>query len=208
MFRRVKLHKHRPLQQSGSQLVRNLPPRRRRLLPSLRHRNRVPVKIKTRAMEMGRRRASKKRSRNRRSPKVRQRRKRQRNRGPRRAGPELHSSNQLVSPNQGTSPQSHCRRVGRPLLSLWVLGCELCGRESNFFTCSDILCARARAMHSSSTTFLLSLCATHLSLWCIFLRCFVDVCARPCAKKGAKKCFLWCRMHHGFQELVFERIAS
>ena len=39
MFRRIKLQKHRPLQQSGSELVRNLLPRRRRLLPSLRQRS-------------------------------------------------------------------------------------------------------------------------------------------------------------------------
>ena len=37
-------------------------------------------------------------------------------------------------------------------------------RRSNFFACSDILCARARAMHSSSTTFMLSPCAAHFSL--------------------------------------------
>ena len=43
----------------GVQLVRNLPPRRRRLLASLRQRNRVPVKIPRRAMEGRRRRAKK-----------------------------------------------------------------------------------------------------------------------------------------------------
>ena len=164
MFRRVKLQKHRPLQQSGSQLVRNLPPRRRRLLPRLRQRSRVPVKIPTRAMVNRRRRARKKRRRNRRSPKARQRRKRQRNLGPRKPGPELHSSNQLVSPNQGTIPQSHRQRERRPLLSLWVLRCKLFRRKSNFFVCSDISCARARAMHSSSTTFLPVSCAAHFSL--------------------------------------------
>ena len=75
LFRRVKLQKHRPLQQSGSQLVRNLPPRRKRLLPSLRQRNRVPVNIPTRAMEMKGKRAKKKRRRTRRSPEAGQRRK-------------------------------------------------------------------------------------------------------------------------------------
>ena len=72
--------------------------------------------------------------------------------------------------------------------------------------CSDMLCARARAMHSSSMTFLLSPCAAHFSLFFFSLRCCVGVCARPRAKKGAKKCFLWCCVQHGFQKLVLERI--
>ena len=57
-----------PLQQCGSQLVRNLPPRRRRLLLSATQGNQAPLNIRTRAMEMKRRRARKTRSRNHRSP--------------------------------------------------------------------------------------------------------------------------------------------
>ena len=37
-------------------------------------------------------------------------------------------------------------------------------KKKNFFACSDILCARARVMHSSSMTFMLSPCAAHFSL--------------------------------------------
>ena len=142
----------------------NQPPRETRLLPSLRQRNRLPVQNTTRAMGMKRRRARKKRRRSRRSPRARQRRKRQRSRGPRKPGPELPSSSQPVSPNQEASPQSHRLRVRRPLLRHWVLRCKLFRRKSNFFIRSDILCARARAMRSSSTTFLLSPCAAHFSL--------------------------------------------
>ena len=162
-MRRVKLQKHWPLQ-SGNLLVGNQPPRRRRLLPSLRQRSRLPVQNPTRATGMKRRRARKKRMRNRRSPKARHRRRRQRSRGPRKLGPGRHSSSELVSPNQEASPQSHCQRVNCPLLRLWDLRCKLFRRKNNYFGCSDILWARARAMHSSSTTFLLSPCAAHLSL--------------------------------------------
>ena len=98
-----------------------------------------------------------------RSPRARPRRKWQRSRGPRKPGPELHSSSKPVSPNQEASPQSHRLRVTRPLLRHWVLRCKLLRRKSNFFACSDILCARARAMHSSSTTFMLSPSAAHFS---------------------------------------------
>ena len=63
-----------------------------------------------------------------------------------------------------SGPQSHRLRVTRPLLRHWVLRCKMFRRKSNFFPCSDILCARARAMHSSSTTFMLSPCAAHFSL--------------------------------------------
>ena len=108
--------------------------------------------------------AKKKRRRNRKSPKARQQRKRQRDQGPRRAGLELHSSSQLVSPHQENNPQSHLQRVRRPWLNLWVLRCRLFRRKSNFFVCCDILCARARARHCSSTTFLLSLCAARFTL--------------------------------------------
>ena len=162
-MRKVKLQKHRPLQ-SGSLLVGNQPPRRRRLLPSLRQRSRLPVQNPTRAMGMKRRRARKKRRRSRRSPRARQRRKRQRSQGARKPRPELPSSSQPVSPNQEASPQSHRLRVRCPLLRYWVLRCKLFRRKSNFFVCSDILCARARAMHSSSTTFMLSPCAAHFPL--------------------------------------------
>ena len=124
----------------------------------------VTVQNRTRAMGMKKRRARKKRRRKRRSPRARQRSKWQRSRGPRKPGPELHSSSQPVSPNQEASPQSHRLRVRRPLLRHWVLRCKLFRRKSNFFACSDILCARARAMHSSSTTFMLSPCAAHFSL--------------------------------------------
>ena len=124
LFRSIKSQKDRPLP-SGSLLVGNQPRKRRRLLPSLRQQSRLLVDSPTRAMEMRRRRARKKRSRNRRSPDARQRRKRQRNRGPRKLGPGLHSSSQLVSPNQGTRPQSCRQRVRRPLLRLWVLRCKL-----------------------------------------------------------------------------------
>ena len=163
LLRKVTLQKHWRLQ-SGSLLVGNQPPRKSRLLPSLRQRSRLPVQNPTRAMGMKRRRARKKMRRNRRSPRARQRRKRQRSRGRRKLGPELQSSSQLVSPNQEASPQSHRQRVRRPLLRLWVLRCKLFRRKSNFFVCSDILCARARAMHSSLTTSLLSPCASHFSL--------------------------------------------
>ena len=105
-----------------------------------------------------------KEERKRRSPRARQRRKWQRSRGPGKPGPELHSSSQPVSPNQEASPQSHRLRVRRPLLRHWVLRCKLFRRKSKFFICSDIFCARARAMHSSSTTFILSPCAAHFSL--------------------------------------------
>ena len=162
-MRRLKLQKHRPLH-SGSLLVGNQPPGRRRLLPSLRQQSRLPVQNPTRAMGMKRGTARKKRRRSRRSPRARQRRKRQRSRGPRKPGPELPSSSQSVSPNQEASPQSHRLRVRRPLLRHSVLRCKLFRRKSNFFVCSDILCARARAMHSSLTTFLLSPCAAHFSL--------------------------------------------
>ena len=144
--------------------VGNQPPRRRRLPPSLRQRSRLPVQNPTRAMGMKRSRARKKRRRKRRSLRARQRRKWQRSRGPRKPGPELHSSSQPVSPNQEASPQSHRLRVRRPLLRHWVLRCKLFRRKSNFFACSDILCARARAMYSSSTTFMLSPCAAHFFL--------------------------------------------
>ena len=162
-MRKVKLQKHWPLQ-SGSLLVGNQPPRRRRLPPSLRQRSQLLVQNPTRAMGMKRRRARKKRRRLRRSPRARQRRKWQRSRGPRKPGPELHSSSQPVSPNQEARLQSHLPRVTRPLLRLWVLRCKLFRRKSNFFACSDILCARARAIHSSLTTFMLSPCAAHFSL--------------------------------------------
>ena len=163
MLRIVKLQKHWPLH-SGSLLVGNKPPRRRRLPPSLRLRSPLPVQNPTRAMGMKRRGARKKRRRKRRSPRARQRRKWQRSRCPRKPGPELHSSSQPVSPNHKLSPQSHRLRIRRPLLRHWVLRCKLFRRKSNFFACSDVLCARARAMHSSSTTFLLSPCAAHFSL--------------------------------------------
>ena len=145
-------------------LVGNQPPRRRGLPPSLRQRSRLPVENPTRAMGMKRRRARKKRRRKRRSPGARQRRKWQRSRGRRKQGPELHSSSQPVSPNQESRPQSHRLRVTRPLLNLWVLRCKLLRRKSNFFACSDILCARARAMHFSSMICMLSPCAAHFSL--------------------------------------------
>ena len=105
LLRKVKLQKHWPLQ-SGSLLVGNQPPRRRRLPPSFRQRSRLPVQNPTRAMGMKRRGARKKRRRKRRSPRARQRRKWQRSRGPRKPGPELHSSSQPVSPNQEARPQS------------------------------------------------------------------------------------------------------
>ena len=174
-MRKVNLQKHWPLQ-SGSLLVGNQPRRRRRLPPSLRQRNPLPVQNPTRAMGMKRRRARKKRRRKRRSPRARQRRKWQRSRGPRKLGPELHSSSQPVSPNQEASLQGHRLRVRRPLLRHWVLRCKLFRRKSNFFACSDILCARARAMHSSSTTFYaVTVCGTFLSVmhfiallcWCL-----------------------------------------
>ena len=63
-------------------------------------------------------------------------------------------------------------------------------------------------MHSSSTTSLLSLCAAHFFQQCILLCCCADVCARPPATKGLKKCFLWCCVQQGFQKLVFERLAT
>ena len=88
----------------------------------------------------------------------------QRSRGLRKPGPELHSSSQPVSPNQEASPQGQRLGVRRPLLRHLVLRCKLFRRKSNFFACSDILCARARAMHSSSTTFMLSPCSAHFSL--------------------------------------------
>ena len=52
-MRKVKLQKHWPLQ-SGSLLVGNQPPRRRRLPPSLRQRSQLPVQNPTRAMGMKR----------------------------------------------------------------------------------------------------------------------------------------------------------
>ena len=61
-------------------------------------------------------------------------------------------------------PKSNCQRIRCPLLSLWVLRCKLFRRNSNFFLCSDTLCARGQAMHSSSTTFLLSPSAARFSL--------------------------------------------
>ena len=85
--------------------------------------------------------ARRRRRRKRRSPKARQRRKRQRNRGPRKPGLELHTSSQLVSPNQEASP--HRQRVRHPLLSLWVLRCKLFRTKSNFFACSAYI-ARSR----------------------------------------------------------------
>ena len=52
-------------------------------------------------------------------------------------------------------PAKPRQRVRRSLLNLWLLiSCS----------CSDISCERARAMHSSSTTSLPSLCAAHFSL--------------------------------------------
>ena len=113
-----------------------------------------------------------------------------RNKTLRKPGPELHSSSKPVSPNQEASSQSHRLRVRRPLLRHWVLRCKLFRRKSNYFACSDIFCARARAMHFSSTTFMLSPCAAHFSLRCILLRCRVGVCARPRAKKGCQKMLL------------------
>ena len=162
-MRQFKLQEHWPLQ-SGSLLVGNQHPIRRRMPPSVRQRSRLPVQNPTRAMGMKRRRARKKRRRNRRSPRERQRRKWQRSRDPRKPGPELHSSSQPGSPNQEASPQSHRLRVRRPLLRHWVLRCKLFQRKNNFFSCGDISCARARAMHSSSTTFMLSPCAADFSL--------------------------------------------
>ena len=72
--------------------------------------------------------------------------------GPRRAGPELHSSSQLVSPHQG-NPQRQLKRVRSPWLSLWVLRCKLFRRKSSLFVCCDILCVRARARDCSSRPF-------------------------------------------------------
>ena len=105
------------------------------------------VKIPTRAMHMKWRRANRKRRRNRTSPKAGQQRKRQGYHGPRRAGRELHSRSQLVSPHQENNLQSQLQTVRRPLLNLWELSWQLLRRKSNFFVYCDISCARARATH-------------------------------------------------------------
>ena len=186
-MRKVKLQKHWPLQ-SGSLLVGNQPRRRRRLPPSLTQRSRLPVQNLTRAMGMKRRRARKKRRRKRRA---RQQRKWQRSRGPGKPGPGLHSSSQPEGPNQEASPQSHRLRVRCPLLRHWVLRCKLFRSKSNFFACSDILCARARAMHFFfDDLYAVTSCGTFFLCDAFFLRCGVGVCARPRAKKGSQKMLL------------------
>ena len=155
-------------------------PRKRRLLPSPPQQNRSPVKILTRAMEMKRKRMKKKRTRKQKPPKARRQRRQQRNQGPREPGvpSELHSSSQPVNPHQESYPQSQLQRVRCPWLNLWVLSWRPLRRKSNFFVCCDILCARARARHCSSTTFLLSLWAACFTMCCIFLRCCLASCAR------------------------------
>ena len=62
-----------------------------------------------------------------------------------------------------SQPRDQPAKPPRPLLSLWVPSCKLPRRKSSFSACSDIFYVRARAMHSSSTTFLLSLCAAQFS---------------------------------------------
>ena len=170
--------------------MRNLPQRRKRLHLSPRQRNRSLVKIPTRAMQMKRRRAKKKKRRNRKPPKARQQRKRQRDQGLRGAGPDFHSTIQLVSPHQEDNPQSNLQRVRPPWRNPSVLRCKLFQRKSHLFVCCDILCARARARHCSSTTFLLPSCAARFNLRCIFPRCCVAICGRPRAKMAVKEMVL------------------
>ena len=169
--------------------MRNLPPRRKGLLLSPKQQNRSPGKMATRAMEMKRGRPKKKRRRNRKSPEARQQRKRQRDQGPRRARPELHSSSQ----------------VRRPWLNLWVLRCKLFVRKSNFFVCCDISCARARATHCCSTTFLLTLCAARFTLWCMFLCWCTTFCARPRAKMDVKQMVLVVLRATRISKTVYEK---
>ena len=196
LSRSVKQQQRRPLQQSGSRLVRNLLQPKRRLLLSPQQRNRSQVNILTGAMKRG-----KMREKEGEEPQISQGKKAKK--AAEKSGPEgardtirapFKQPNRQSAPGEPPAKPAEERKTS--VAKSWGAKLATAAKKSTFLVCSNILCWRARVRHCSSTASFLSLCAAWFTMCCSFFVVVLLHARGLTHKRMSNISFLWCCVPH------------